>query len=264
MAECTEQCDSELIAAANDTVERYYALMDAYRNADACEAVMSLAKRCNKYIDETAPWALAKDESKKAYLENVLYNLLECIRLLGVMLSPVIPESAASIAKQLCSDNRELAFGAVSEFTVGEPSPLFARLDLEKVMAEIEAEKEKAAKTENAENVVTMEQIGIEDFAKIELRAAKIIACEPIAKAKKLLKLTLDDGSGKERTVASGIAKYYKPEELTGHTVIVVANLKPAKLCGVESGGMILAADCAEDDVKVLFIDNVPAGSKIR
>lgn len=262
--ECTEQCDSELIAAANDTVKRYYALMDAYRNADACEAVMSLAKRCNKYIDETAPWALAKDESKKAYLENVLYNLLECIRLLGVMLSPVIPESAASIAKQLCSDNSELAFGAVSEFTVGEPSPLFARLDLEKVMAEIEAEKEKAAKTENAENVVTMEQIGIEDFAKIELRAAKIIACEPIAKAKKLLKLTLDDGSGKERTVASGIAKYYKPEELTGHTVIVVANLKPAKLCGVESGGMILAADCAEDDVKVLFIDNVPAGSKIR
>ena len=262
--ECTEQCDSELIAAANDTVERYYALMDAYRNADACEAVMSLAKRCNKYIDETAPWALAKDESKKAYLENVLYNLLECIRLLGVMLSPVIPESAASIAKQLCSDNSELAFGAVSEFTVGEPSPLFARLDLEKVMAEIEAEKEKAAKTENAENVVTMEQIGIEDFAKIELRAAKIIACEPIAKAKKLLKLTLDDGSGKERTVASGIAKYYKPEELTGHTVIVVANLKPAKLCGVESNGMILAADCAEDDVKVLFIDNVPAGSKIR
>ena len=262
--ECTEQCDSELIAAANYTVERYYALMDAYRNADACEAVMSLAKRCNKYIDETAPWALAKDESKKAYLENVLYNLLECIRLLGVMLSPVIPESAASIAKQLCSDNSELAFGAVSEFTVGEPSPLFARLDLEKVMAEIEAEKEKAAKTENAENVVTMEQIGIEDFAKIELRAAKIIACEPIAKAKKLLKLTLDDGSGKERTVASGIAKYYKPEELTGHTVIVVANLKPAKLCGVESNGMILAADCAEDDVKVLFIDNVPAGSKIR
>lgn len=261
---CTEQCDSELIAAANDTVERYYALMDAYRNADACEAVMSLAKRCNKYIDETAPWALAKDESKKAYLENVLYNLLECIRLLGIMLSPVIPESAASIAKQLCSDNSELAFGAVSEFTVGEPSPLFARLDLEKVMAEIEAEKEKAAKTENAENVVTMEQIGIEDFAKIELRAAKIIACEPIAKAKKLLKLTLDDGSGKERTVASGIAKYYKPEELTGHTVIVVANLKPAKLCGVESNGMILAADCAEDDVKVLFIDNVPAGSKIR
>ncbi|HAY96956.1 MAG TPA: methionine--tRNA ligase [Ruminococcaceae bacterium] len=262
--ECTEQCDSELIAAANDTVERYYALMDAYRNADACEAVMSLAKRCNKYIDETAPWALAKDENKKAYLENVLYNLLECIRLLGVMLSPVIPESAASIAKQLCSDNSELAFGAVSEFTVGEPSPLFARLDLEKVMAEIEAEKEKAAKTASAENVVTMEQIGIEDFAKIELRAAKIIACEPIAKAKKLLKLTLDDGSGKERTVASGIAKYYKPEELTGHTVIVVANLKPAKLCGVESSGMILAADCAEDDVKVLFIDNVPAGSKIR
>ena len=109
-----------------------------------------------------------------------------------------------------------------------------------------------------------MAEISIEDFAKVELTAAKILTCEPVPKAKKLLKLTLDDGSGKERTVASGIAKWYKPEDLIGHTVVLVSNLKPAKLCGVESQGMILAADCAEDDVKVLFIDNVPAGSKIR
>lgn len=260
--ENSEPCDIELIKTAEETIKKYYELMDSYHNADACEAVISLAKRCNKYIDETAPWALAKDETKKAYLQNVLYNLLECIRLLGVMLTPIIPESAESISKQIGTDNRELSFGAVKEYSVGEAKPLFARLDAEKIAAEIEAEKKEKAET--AENVAKISQIGIEDFAKVELKAAKITACEPIPKAKKLLKLTLDDGSGTDRTVASGIAKYYKPEDLVGHTVIVVANLKPAKLCGVESNGMILAADCSEDDVKVLFIDGVPAGSKIR
>ena len=257
-----EPCDIELIKTAEETIKKYYELMDSYHNADACEAVISLAKRCNKYIDETAPWTLAKDETKKAYLQNVLYNLLECIRLLSVMLTPIIPESAESISKQIGTDNRKLSFGAVKEYSVGEAKPLFARLDAEKIAAEIEAEKKEKAET--AENVAKISQIGIEDFAKVELKAAKITACEPIPKAKKLLKLTLDDGSGTDRTVASGIAKYYKPEDLIGHTVIVVANLKPAKLCGVESNGMILAADCGEDDVKVLFIDGIPAGSKIR
>ncbi len=260
--ENSESCDIELIKTAEETIKKYYELMDSYHNADACEAVISLAKRCNKYIDETAPWTLAKDETKKAYLQNVLYNLLECIRLLGVMLTPIIPKSAESISKQIGTGNRELSFGAVKEYSVGEAKPLFARLDAEKIAAEIEAEKKEKAET--AENVAKISQIGIEDFAKVELKAAKITACEPIPKAKKLLKLTLDDGSGTDRTVASGIAKYYKPEDLVGHTVIVVANLKPAKLCGVESNGMILAADCGEDDVKVLFIDGVPAGSKIR
>ena len=263
--ENTAECDIDLIETAKTTVEKYYELMDSYHNADACDAVMSLAKRCNKYIDETAPWALAKDESKKAELNKVLYNLLECIRLIGIMLSPVIPDSAKSIEAQLCCEDKTIEFGAVTEYSVGAPTPLFARLDSEKVLAEIAAEQEEKAKAEEkSENVVSIAQIGIEDFAKVELRAAKITACEPIPKAKKLLKLTLDDGSGTPRTVASGIAKYYTPEELIGHTVIVVANLKPAKLCGVESNGMILAADCADDDVKVLFIDNVPAGSKIR
>ena len=263
--ENTEDCDKDLIKTANETIEKYYELMDSYHNADACDAVMNLAKRCNKYIDETAPWALAKDESRRAELSKVLYNLLECIRLIGIMLSPVIPDSAKSIEAQLCCNDKTLTFGAVTEYSVGTPSPLFARLDSEKVLAEIAAEQEEKAKAEEkAENVVSIAQIGIEDFAKVELRAAKITACEPIPKAKKLLKLTLDDGSGKDRIVASGIAKYYTPEELIGHTVIVVANLKPAKLCGVESNGMILAADCADGDVKVLFIDNVPAGSKIR
>ena len=258
----TEDIDDDLKNTISNSIAIINSKMDEFKIADALDELFNIFRRCNKYIDETAPWVLAKDESKKAYLENVLYNLLECIRLLGLMLSPIIPDSSKSIAEQLNSDNTVLAFGAVNEYSVGAPTPLFARLDAEKVLAEIAAEK--AAEQKKAENVVTMEQIGIEDFAKVELRAAKITACEPIPKAKKLLKLTLDDGSGLSRTVASGIAMYYKPEELIGHTVIVVANLKPAKLCGVESNGMILAADCADNDVKVLFIDNVPAGSKIR
>lgn len=255
--------DQDLIKTANDTIKDYYRLMDSYHNADACECVMSLARRCNKYIDETAPWVLAKDEASKDRLNAVLYNLLECIRILGVLLSPVIPESANSIATQLCTDNAELSFGAVTEFCVGEAKPLFARLDTAKVLEEIEAENKAKLAAAEAENVAKISQISIEDFMKVELTAAKILKCEPIPKAKKLLKLTLDDGSGKERIVASGIAKWYTPEDLIGKTVVVVSNLKPAVLCGVESNGMILAADCNED-VKVIFLDGVPAGSKIR
>ena len=260
----TEECDKELLATAEETIATYHKYMDIYHNADACETIMNLAKRCNKYIDETTPWSLAKDEANNERLSAVLYNLLECIRLLGIMLSPIIPDSCDSIKSQLRCDNTELKFGAVKDYSVGEAKPLFARLDAAKVLEEIAAEQEAAKKAAEAENVATVAQITIDDFAKVELTAAKLTACEPVPKAKKLLKLTLDDGSGKGRTVASGIAKWYKPEDLIGHTVILVSNLKPAKLCGVESAGMILAADCAGDDVKVLFIDNVPAGSKIR
>ncbi|MBQ7726435.1 MAG: methionine--tRNA ligase [Clostridia bacterium] len=257
----TDEAGRSLEEAAAQTLERYHALMDEYRNADACDAIMSLAKRCNKYIDETAPWALAKDEARRAQLEDVLYHLLECIRLLAIMLKPVMPLCSDRIYGQLGSQEETECFGAVESYTVGAAEPLFARLDAEKVLAELASAQEKPA--EKAENVTTFAEISIEDFAKIELKTAKVIACEPIPKAKKLLKLTLDDGSGTDRTVASGIAAYYRPEDLIGHTVIVVANLKPAKLCGVESTGMILAADCA-DGVKVLFADGVPAGSRIR
>ena len=265
--ENTEDCDKELIDTANATVKNYYELMDNYRNADACEAVMNLAKRCNKYIDETTPWSLAKDENERPRLETVLYNLLECIRLLGVLLKPIIPSSAAAIAEQLGTDCAEETFGAVREFNVGEAKPLFARVDVPKVLEELEAEhKAELEKEKNAkpENLVSFAEIAIEDFAKIELRTAEITACEPVKKAKKLLKLTLNDGSGAPRTVVSGIAPWYTPEQLVGHTVIVVANLNPAKLCGVESNGMILAADAGENDVRVIFADGIPAGSRVR
>lgn len=258
-------CDKELTDTARNTVSRYFTLMDDYRNSDSAELIMNLAKRCNKYIDETAPWTLAKDESNKERLETVLYNLLECIRILGILLSPFIPECSEKIAAQLQNDNKSFELFSVTEYSVGTPEPLFARLDTEKVLAQIAAEnEEKAKKEKSAENTVTLSQISIEDFSKVQLITAKIVNCEPIHKAKKLLKLTLDDGSGKPRTVASGIAKWYTPESLTGHTVIVVSNLKPAMLCGVESQGMILAADAGEDAVKVIFADDVPAGSKVR
>ncbi len=259
--EITEELDRELYAFADDTLNKYHKAMDTYHNADACASVMDLAKRCNKYIDETMPWALAKDESQKGRLNDVLYNLLDCIKLIGTLLTPMMPDTAAAIA----GDNTDTAFRVADCYTPADSAVMFPRLDSDKVLAEIAAEieaKEKASKTE--ENVVTVEQIGIEDFAKVELKTAKIVACEPIPKAKKLLKLTLNDGSGTPRTVASGIAKYYTPDELIGKTIIVVSNLKPAVLCGVESNGMILAADCPNDDVKVIFVDGIEAGCKIR
>ena len=259
-----KECDKDLVKTLIESVESYKKAMESYHNADACNAVLELAKRCNKYIDETMPWALAKDEAQKDYLEAVLFNLLECIRIISVLLSPIVPDAAEKIAEQIGNDSKELEFTKGS-FTVGEAKPLFARIDAEKVLAEIAAEEQAKKEAENkAENVAKISEISIEDFMKVELKAAKVTACEPIPKAKKLLKLTLDDGSGKTRIVASGIAKWYSPEELVGKTVIVVSNLKPAKLCGVESCGMILAADAGEDVVKVVFLDDVPAGSKIR
>lgn len=260
--EITEELDRELYAFAEETLEKYHKSMDSYHNSDACAAILELAKRCNKYIDETMPWALAKDEAQRGRLNDVLYNLSDCIRIIGILLKPIMPETSNNIVGN--SENTD--FRIAESYTPGESAVMFPRLDTEKVLAEIAAEQEAKEKTAEkaAENTVTMAEIGIEDFAKVELKTAKIIACEPIPKAKKLLKLTLNDGSGKERTVASGIAKWYKPEDLIGHTVIVVSNLKPATLCGVVSNGMILAADCPNGDVKVIFADDIPEGSKIR
>ena len=223
--------------------------------------------------DETAPWALAKDESKKARLGTVLYNLLESIRFVAVLLSPFLPETSEKILAQINTDIKDYdslsAFGALKAGTVvGKAEPLFARIDAKEMFEKIEARAEaaqEAAKEENAEvkEAEGLAKIGIEDFSKVELKVAEIKDCEPVKKAKKLLKLTLDDGSKTPRTVASGIAKWYKPEELIGHKVIVVSNLKPAVLCGVESNGMILAAD-AGDEAKVVFVDGMPNGAKIR
>lgn len=269
----TEELDDELKTLAVETVGKVDKLLSEYRVSDTLDAIFTLAKRCNKYIDETAPWALAKDESKKARLGTVLYNLLESIRFVAVLLSPFLPETSEKILSQMNTDIKDYdslsAFGALKAGTVvGKAEPLFARIDAKEMFEKIEARTEaaqEAAKEENAEveEAEGLAKIGIEDFSKVELKVAEIKDCEPIKKAKKLLKLTLDDGSKTPRTVASGIAKWYKPEELIGHKVIVVSNLKPAVLCGVESNGMILAAD-AGDEVKVVFVDGMPNGAKIR
>ncbi len=269
----SEDIDNELRSLAVETVGKVDKLLSEYRVSDTLDAIFTLAKRCNKYIDETTPWALAKDEEKKGRLGTVLYNLLESIRFIAVLLSPFLPETSDKILAQLNTDIKDYdslsAFGALKAGTVvGKAEPLFARIDAKEMFEKIEARTEaaqEAAKEENAEveEAEGLAKIGIDDFAKVELKVAEIKDCEPVKKAKKLLKLTLDDGSKTPRIVASGIAKWYKPEDLIGHKVIVVSNLKPAVLCGVESNGMILAAD-AKDEAKVVFVDGMPNGAKIR
>lgn len=267
-----EPLDDEVKALAVKTLSDVDKCFNEYKIADSIECILTLARRLNKYIDETMPWALAKDESKKARLGAVLYNLLEGIRYLAILLKPYMPDTSKEILAQLNTDVTDydslLTFGGLKAGeTVGEPKVLFSRIDSEKLIAELVAkqEEQQKAEKERIEEIQGIAKIGIEDFAKIELKSAEIKACEPVKKAKKLLKLTLDDGSGVDRTVASGIAKWYTPDELVGKKVIVVSNLKPATLCGVESQGMILAADAGEDDVKVVFLDSsIPNGSKIR
>lgn len=263
-----EPLDEQLKDAALAAVENVDKLLSKYRVSDALEAILSLARRSNKYIDETAPWVLAKDEDKKERLGTVLYNLLESIRFIAILVSPFMPETAEKIFKQI--NTQVTSYDSLKEFgglkageKVGTAEPLFSRLDSEKLLADIaEAAKKAQGEEKPKKEIEQKPEITIDDFAKVELRVAKVEACEPVKRAKKLLKLTLDDGAGK-RTVASGIAQYYKPEDLIGHNVILVANLKPAKLCGVESCGMILAAD-SNDSVKVIFADDMEVGSTVR
>lgn len=266
--------DHELIHMAEELPKKIESLMNEYRMADTMDAIMSLARRANKYIDETSPWVLAKDEEQSARLGTVLYNLLETIRFIGVALEPFMPETSVKILDEIGAGKRDLAslerFGALEAGKyVGEPVPIFARIDADKFMEEANAEmaaRAAAAKAEEeapSEEIVLAPEILIDDFAKIEIRAAKILSAEKVKKSDKLLCLQLDDGMG-GRQVVSGIAQYYTPEELVGKKVQLIANLKPVKLRGVDSFGMICAAD-TPDGVKVIFLDDsIPAGSKIR
>ena len=267
-AQLSAQAES-MADAARQTLADYTRLMDGYRNADAVEAIMSFAKRCNKYIDETTPWILAKDPADRGRLEEVLYVLLEGIRVLGILLQPITPGTSAEIFRQLQADGEATAFeaaylGAQAQYTVTAPVPLFARLDPEQVTAQIQAlHPADPAEPEKPAQAPFLPEFGIDEFMKGDVRVARVTACEPVKKSKKLLKLTLDDGSGTPRTVCSGIAAWYKPEDLTGHSVLLVANLKPAVLCGVESNGMILAAD-ANGEARVIFADGLPIGARVR
>ena len=270
-----EGTDAELKASCKKAFETLCSAMDDYHVADALEGIFEMLSRANKYIDETTPWSLAKDESQKARLGTVLYNLMEAIRQGAVMLTPFIPATAEEILNELNTDKRDFASlssfdGMVAGSTVGDSKVLFARVDEEKKLAEFEAERQAmiaAAEAEAKANEIPEKPegcalIGIEDFMNVELRTAKILECEKVPKAKKLLKLKVDLGY-EQRQVVSGIAKWYAPEELIGKKIILVANLKPATLCGIESNGMILAS--GEETVRVVFLDPAtPLGERVR
>ena len=266
-AEETE-LDADLKSVVKNAIAEAKSQMDNYHIADALEVIFNMLRRANKYIDETTPWVLFKDESQKARLGTVIYNLLETIRVGAVLLSPFIPSTSQSIfnqlATELCSYDTISEFGSlVSGKPLGQSFVLFARVDEAEFFKKLE-EKKKAEELAEAqtEEIEHEETIGIDAFKNVELRTAKIIDCERVPKAKKLLKLQVDLGYEK-RQIVSGIAKFYEPEDLIGKKVIIVANLAPATLCGVESKGMLLAS--GEEEVRVVFLsDDTPLGERVR
>ncbi|MGM8305285.1 methionine--tRNA ligase [Clostridium perfringens] len=268
---CKEAIDDELINLALSTPGKVEASIDALKIPEALESIWTLISRANKYIDETTPWILAKDEEKKERLGTVLYNLLETLRFVSVMISPFLTETSVKINDQL---NTEVTTweslkefnGTVAGDKVVKGDVIFPRIDVEEKLAELEALKPAPVKPANEELVKNpiKEEITIDDFDKIDLRVVKVLECEPVKKAKKLLKLKVDLG-GEERQVISGIAQYYKPEELVGKYVVLVANLKPVKLRGELSQGMILAA-APSDDSELLLVNpgEMLTGSQVR
>ena len=271
--------DEELVALVDGLRGRYEEAMERFAFQDALIEVMKAVSRSNKYIDETAPWVLGKDDSKKDRLATVLYNLLETIRIAGILLTPFMPDSCKKIQEMIGADDDAFSWESAARFgglcptaTVHKGENLFPRIDLNKELEALEAakaakeaaaQKEKKApqKEEKPEGVVSL--IGIDDFAKVQLRVAQVTACEPVPKSDKLLCLQLDDGMG-GRQVVSGIHAWYEPADLVGKKLILVANLQPAKLRGALSNGMILAADVG-DTAKVIFVDDsIPNGAKIR
>ena len=263
--------DDELINMATSLREKIAEFMDETQLNNALAEIFKVISRANKYIDETTPWILGKDESKKARLASVLYNLLEAITLLSCFMPTTMPK----VWEQIGADKELITYENAGKFnvlpldvTVHKGPALFPRIDADKEIEElnelINKQAEEAQKALQKPEIEGLAEIQFDDFAKVELRVAKIEQCEPIKKAKKLLKLQVNDGSSELRQIVSGIAPWYKPEDLIGKSVIIVANLKPAKLCGEMSNGMLLAGDVSEDDVKVLFVDGMPAGTKIR
>lgn len=267
----SEDVDQELKDLALAMPAKAIEKMDEYKASNALDEIFNLLRRTNKYIDETMPWALAKDETKKDRLATVLYNLIEAIRFSAVMLVPYIPSTAQKILDQINTDARD--FDSLKEFgvyksgtkVVEKPKMLFARLDpkeIAKKVSEIEA-KQKASIKKAKEKLETKEEITIDDFSKIELKVGTVLKCEKHPNADKLLVSQIDIGEDQPRQIVSGIAELYKPEEFVGRKVVVVSNLKPAKLRGVESQGMILAGG----DKKVLGVldaGDLPNGTTIR
>ncbi len=257
-----EAVDSELIQLAESTLSKVQEKMDDFHVGDALDEIFTLLRRTNKYIDETEPWVLAKDSEKQDRLATVLYNLLESIRFSGVLLSSFMPETSEKILNAIGTQKRDFdslaSFGQLEETeVVKKMAPLFARIDLEKFMKEMNEKKEKAPEKKDE-----VAEITIEDFEKVELKVGTIVQCEKHPKADRLLVEQIDLGD-EVRQIVSGISKYYKPEELVGKQVVVVTNLKPVKLRGVESNGMILCA-VGKKDLSLLSVEHaMPNGTKV-
>lgn len=272
-----EEIDNELINAMLALRGKTDEYLDLTQLNNALAEIFKVISRANKYIDETTPWVLGKDESKKARLATVLYNLLEAIRLSTTLLSCFMPTTMPKVWEQIGASKSLITYENAGKYgvlpadvTVKKGLALFPRIDVEKEIDELneliskqmkEAEAKASGKKAAPEGIA---QIGIEDFARVELITAKILECEPVKKSKKLLKIQADDGSDNPRQIVSGISEYYKPEDLIGKTVIIVANLKPAKLCGEISNGMLLAGDAADGGIKVLFADGMEPGMRLH
>ena len=261
--------DGELIALCSDLRRVVDADMDALQLPGALTDIFKVVSRANKYIDETTPWILAKDEAKHPRLACVLYNLCEALRICGILLSPVMPSTAPKIFAQIGAEENTVTYEAAGRFgalprtlTVHKAEPLFPRIDVEKELAEIAAASA-PEKTPEQDIAPHLPEITIDDFMKCELLVGKVTACEPVPKSKKLLKLTVFDGT-RERTILSGIAQWYAPEQLTGRHIGIVANLRPAKMMGMMSDGMIMAADHEERAEVIFFPDYVKPGSRIH
>lgn len=271
----SDSIDDELIEMSTSLRSKVETFIDETQLNNALAEIFKVISRANKYIDETTPWILGKDESKKARLSCVLYNLLEAIRISTTLLSCFMPTTMPLVWDQIGADSELITYDNAAKFnilpqavTVKRGSALFPRIDFDKEIEELNAlitkQAEEAQKAQQKPQIEGLAEIQFDDFAKVELKVAEIIECEPIKKAKKLLKIQVNDGTDKPRQIVSGIAPWYKPEDLVGKNVVIVANLKPAKLCGEMSCGMLLAGDVSDDDVKVLFVDGMPAGTKIR
>lgn len=268
--------DAELIAEAEELRAKVDEFMDKTQINNALAEIFKVVSRANKYIDETAPWVLGKDESKKARLATVLYNLLETIRIVSTLLSNFMPTTMPKVWEQIGAAESDITYENAGKFgvlpadvTVHRGEIIFPRIDVNKEIEELNkiigsnAEPEEKA-DDGFEPAPIADEITIDDFAKVDLRVALVKDCEKVKKSKKLLCLQLDDGFG-GRQVVSGIAAWYKPEDLIGKKVVIVANLKPVKLCGVESNGMICAADTTDGAASVIFPDqDLPCGAKLR
>ena len=271
----SNEIDRELIEMSTSLRQKVADLIDETQLNNALAEIFRVISRANKYIDETTPWILGKDESKKSRLSCVLYNLLETIRITTTLLSCFMPTTMPKVWEQIGADEKLITYENAAKFnvlpqdvTVKKGPALFPRIDFDKEIEELNAliakQAEEAQKAQQKPEIAGLAEISFDDFSKLDLRVAEITACEPVKRAKKLLKIIVNDGTAELRQIVSGIAPWYKPEELVGKSVVIVANLMPAKLCGEMSNGMLLAGDVSKDNVKVLFVDGMPAGTKIR